>query len=207
MANNHSQGTVSPLLPLTEAQQDLLRWDPDDAAIDFDDGTVLDPENTEQLALDRKAIALGLTYEYRDGRLDFEPQGGKFYLFCEYGLSEDGATLLQHILTGLDEEEYPYLWVEGAFTCDKLRQGEHGGWACFILRDDIRWGGTQSWIRDQEDSLKAETPGHWEEDPTNPSKDWQYEVANGDTRLGYHAWCENQKQLKLSEGADDGLDG
>lgn len=30
--------------------------------------------------------------------------------------------------------------------------------------------------------------GHWNDHPDYPVTDWQYEVANGDTRLGYHDW-------------------
>jgi hypothetical protein len=33
-------------------------------------------------------------------------------------------------------------------------------------------------------------PGHWDEVAGYPVADWQSEVANGDTRLGYAAWCE-----------------
>lgn len=32
---------------------------------------------------------------------------------------------------------------------------------------------------------------HWEEHPEHPASDWQYEVANGDTRLGYWDWLSN----------------
>lgn len=30
--------------------------------------------------------------------------------------------------------------------------------------------------------------GAWSEHPHNPVRDWQYEAANGDTRLGYWDW-------------------
>jgi hypothetical protein len=29
---------------------------------------------------------------------------------------------------------------------------------------------------------------YWGEHPNYPIADWQYEVANGDTRMGYWAW-------------------
>lgn len=32
------------------------------------------------------------------------------------------------------------------------------------------------------------TFGAWGESPSYPSADWKYEVANGDTRLGYWQW-------------------
>jgi hypothetical protein len=40
---------------------------------------------------------------------------------------------------------------------------------------------------------------HWEDDPDFPSEDWKYEVANGDTRLGYHQWVEHQREAKKHE--------
>lgn len=36
------------------------------------------------------------------------------------------------------------------------------------------------------------TAGHWGEHPDHPVSDWQYEVSNDDTRLGYWAWVANQ---------------
>ena len=48
--------------------------------------------------------------------------------------------------------------------------------------------------------------GYWNEDSKFPVADWQYEVANGDTRLGYWDWVYAQggfdekpapKQLEL----------
>ena len=37
---------------------------------------------------------------------------------------------------------------------------------------------------------------HWEDDPEFPVEDWKYEVANGDTRLGYFEWVEHQRDAK-----------
>ena len=36
--------------------------------------------------------------------------------------------------------------------------------------------------------------GHWDNDPEFPVSDWQYEVANDDTRLGYREWRDNMKE-------------
>ncbi len=35
---------------------------------------------------------------------------------------------------------------------------------------------------------------YWEERPGNPIADWQYEVRNGDTRRGYHEWCDSRDE-------------
>lgn len=39
-----------------------------------------------------------------------------------------------------------------------------------------------------------EQRGHWDEDPDHPVEDWQNEVANGDTRLGYAEWVKAKKE-------------
>jgi len=39
---------------------------------------------------------------------------------------------------------------------------------------------------------------HWDNDPDFPVEDWQSEVSNDDTRLGYREWVAHQK-----EEADD----
>ena len=37
-------------------------------------------------------------------------------------------------------------------------------------------------------------PSHWDEDEKYPVKDWQYEVANDYTRIGYLEWVEHRKE-------------
>lgn len=34
----------------------------------------------------------------------------------------------------------------------------------------------------------------WKSDETYPITDWQYEVANGDTVLGYRDWLDHQRE-------------
>lgn len=36
----------------------------------------------------------------------------------------------------------------------------------------------------------------WADDPEYPVSDWQLEVANDDTRLGYWQWVEAQREWK-----------
>ena len=36
---------------------------------------------------------------------------------------------------------------------------------------------------------------HWADDRRAPLADWRYEVANDDTRLGYHEWRDRQIEL------------
>lgn len=37
--------------------------------------------------------------------------------------------------------------------------------------------------------------GHWDSDPRFPVEDWQQEVANDETRLGYWEWAEGKVEL------------
>jgi hypothetical protein len=37
--------------------------------------------------------------------------------------------------------------------------------------------------------------GHWDSHPDFPVSDWEYEVANGDTRLGYQQWVNDQIEM------------
>jgi len=41
--------------------------------------------------------------------------------------------------------------------------------------------------------------GFWEEHPEHCVEDWQYEVANGDTRLGYWEWVVCQIEAAENE--------
>jgi len=40
--------------------------------------------------------------------------------------------------------------------------------------------------------------GHWENDPDFPIEDWQYQVANNDTRLGYTEWIASEREAQGS---------
>ncbi len=42
-------------------------------------------------------------------------------------------------------------------------------------------------------ALTEKFGGIWSEHPDYPAADWQYEVANGDTRLGYWDWVSHKK--------------
>ena len=41
--------------------------------------------------------------------------------------------------------------------------------------------------------------GYWSDDPDWPPCDWRLEVANGDTRLGYHEWVGHNRLRKHLE--------
>lgn len=39
----------------------------------------------------------------------------------------------------------------------------------------------------------------WDENPDFPKVDWQYEVANGDTTLGYQTWAQHKQEIADDE--------
>ncbi len=41
--------------------------------------------------------------------------------------------------------------------------------------------------------------GLWGSDEKYPVADWQFEVANDDTRLGYWDWVEHQREAEEEE--------
>lgn len=100
------------------------------------------------------------------------------------------AALIQHCCqTTLYEAPIGFEW---ACSCSKARIGEFGGGACAIFPDRIIFNNTAQML---ERALKGDSAtfpppeqDHWDELPDHPLADWQAEVANGDTRLGYHAW-------------------
>ena len=44
---------------------------------------------------------------------------------------------------------------------------------------------------------------NWSSDPSYPLEDWEYEVGNGDTRLGYRKWVEHQREMDELDGEDE----
>jgi dethiobiotin synthetase len=123
MANNYTPATVTPYLP----------------------ATLFTEKELESLASD-----CGLTHEQYDDKLYFYAEE----YFSEIGQDEHGnpvnsVELLQAKLKQLDPAEYPHIVIEGAYTCSKMRQGEFGGFAYFITRQDIKSIFTAQWIHEQ----------------------------------------------------------
>lgn len=59
----------------------------------------------------------------------------------------------------------------------------------------------QSWNLDGAKNDSA--PGHWDVDSEYPVEDWMLEVGEDSTRLGYHAWVENQREMKSLDDKED----
>jgi hypothetical protein len=120
MADNYYQATVTPCLPAALFNEEDLN------------------------ALE---TACGLTCETYYDSLCFLAET----CFVERGEDHDGfgvdcLALMQEKLRQLDPDAYPYISIEGAATCSKMRQGEIGGYAHLITRDAIRSMSTWEWL-------------------------------------------------------------
>lgn len=49
---------------------------------------------------------------------------------------------------------------------------------------------------------KGRVMSQWYEDREYPVRDWQHEVANDDTRLGYRDWVNDQRQDRRENEAE-----
>jgi hypothetical protein len=74
---------------------------------------------------------------------------GLVYLYCEEYCGDEGMDVLFEVLKRLPEKEYPYIYLEAACTCTKMRSDGFGGFAWFITRDGMDWMGTGSWVARQ----------------------------------------------------------
>lgn len=132
MADNYTKATVTPYLPASL----------------FTD-----------IELETLANECGLFHQRYDDQLYFFAEEH----FCEIGITEIGqpyncTAILQDKLKLLDPAEYPHIIIEGAATCSKMRQGEFGGFAFFITREEIRWVSTWSWIGEQQAVAETREP-------------------------------------------------
>jgi hypothetical protein len=58
--------------------------------------------------------------------------------------------------------------------------------------------GGQSDLMEQAKAAPAKI-SYWEDDPEFPVEDWKFEVANGDTRLGYCEWVGQKRDIQKEE--------
>lgn len=156
MANNYSQATVSPVLPValvTDFELILLNeygfqfethgsngdtsyyfYVPDGERDSVDD---FDLDSIEEYSKQGDEIALELhEFILENGNNDIDQ-----YISFQYSW----ISLFQRILNkpGCTIDE---IVVQGAYTCDKLRQGEFGGFITRITKFTVQHGGTQAML-------------------------------------------------------------
>lgn len=74
---------------------------------------------------------------------------GLVYLYCEEYCGDEAIDVLEAVLKRLPEDKVPYIYLEAAQTCSKMRSDGFGGFAWFISREFIHWVSTGQWLVQQ----------------------------------------------------------
>ncbi|MGE4306678.1 MAG: hypothetical protein AB7E24_21920 [Novosphingobium sp.] len=120
------------------------------------------------------------------------PELSTVFLYSTTDFQPDAlAQLIQHCCQ--DTLRQAPIGFEWACSCSRPRVGEFGGGACAIFADGMVFKTTGAILSDMllgksHAASAADGGAGWSEDPEYPLADWQAEVANDDTRLGYWAW-------------------
>lgn len=154
MADYFTRGVVRPSLPLTEEQRAVMLLYTDEVS----------SETPEEDLLPGEKLFLEIFPESEDcwgGSLGLarEKDGEEYYLFAEESLGDMDLRFLQHVLDGLDSEKYPYITVEYAHTCSKMRPDGWGGGAWFITREGVEYVNTGSWLEKKITNFKQKKGG------------------------------------------------
>lgn len=140
MADYYSQATVVPSLKLSAEEMKFLHWLQHDLS-----DTVSDiPQEYLLACKDMGIIRGGEIGEFDFYGIDYEEDGDAWYFFSpEY--YPDGATdffqwyLRKHL-------EVPFIRVEMAYTCSKMRADGFGGGALHITTNKVEFFSTHDWL-------------------------------------------------------------
>ncbi|MCH2220327.1 MAG: hypothetical protein MK097_08415 [Dechloromonas sp.] len=130
--------------------------------------------------------------DFEGGNTLDRPDVSTVHLYSTTDFQPDAlARLIQHCCQStLQQAPIGFEW---ACSCSRARIGEFGGGAGAIFPDRIVFDNTAQMLQRALNSDPYDAPppgqGHWDEFPEHPLADWQAEVDNGDTRLGYPAWA------------------
>jgi hypothetical protein len=67
----------------------------------------------------------------------------------------------------------------------------------------LKQGSDPGFFQLDEPRPRWEPDSGWDDHPKYSRPDWQYEVSNGDTCLGYVEWVNNQMEMAQEEDKDD----
>ena len=76
-----------------------------------------------------------------------------------------------------DEED----WVYPIKRCNSCK-------TFYDYRTEQNGAFMEGYVMSDDSDPRLESGGYWDDHDDYPVSDWQYEVANGDTRQGYHEW-------------------
>jgi hypothetical protein len=153
MANNYSQATVAPSLPMDELAKKVFEelrahGDGETSEEVLAALVAIDPEFADIHTTNHNSVPIGMNYE-ADGV-------GTYYFYCEESTDDLSMNFLYWLLQRECCKDIKNIQVEGAHTCSKMRPGEFGGFAVFITREWIEWFSTSQWLSEQEtESFKA----------------------------------------------------
>jgi hypothetical protein len=183
MANNYTQGTVSPNLRLRPEHIEvysllslLYGGALMENLVTTADGRRLVDKRALQdglkvvvtdASLDKSLVGDGLSYilENSDDEemgLELEEAGGEgdtFYLYADDRLEDRDLAFLEWVLRTSPEDKLPFITVEFAHTCSKMRAGEFGGGAWFITRSGTEMVHTGSWLYQREVEFRNSAKG------------------------------------------------
>ncbi len=100
-------------------------------------------------------------------------------------LDEAQRALVDTMATQCSEIMHGYIDQECAFgdLIDEPEEGTEDFWDQFSEPEPV--------AADLDlETLEAANGGYWGEHPEHLVEDWQHEIANGDSRLGYWEWVE-----------------
>jgi hypothetical protein len=155
LANNYDQATVQPNFPIssiTDFEKELLSQ--------F--GFSYEVHGSDQGNELYFFAADSILDEIEDLEVDFvsehAQQGEPIAISIQDFINENGeddsddyvsgqfsyVSIFQKILKKPECASIEDICIEGAYTCDKLRPGEFGGWVCRITRDSVQYDGTSA---------------------------------------------------------------
>lgn len=158
MADYFSQTVVQPSIPnayMTPLERWLLEqmfeFEPDDHNTTYffaTEGTnsTADAED-EELGIILRDDASPLAAALRDQLANADDPGWLDLDRVSY------ATVFQAIVAR-HPDQVPFVTVEMAFTCSKMRPDGFGGGAELITADDVRWINTSRWLAERIEALK-----------------------------------------------------
>lgn len=79
--------------------------------------------------------------------------------YCDDLAKRDFTDVLRSILLNPENREINQLFLQGAFSCSKMRPGEFGGFSCIVTRKEYCWLNTQHLECDEDGTIKFEPPG------------------------------------------------
>ncbi|PPD43761.1 MAG: hypothetical protein CTY16_12540 [Methylobacter sp.] len=167
MANNYNQATVEPNFPVlavTPFERHLLghygfshefyKSDQGDTVYFFAKESLCDEVFDLEVSLVQENAQSGDPVAMR--LLDYLQEHGSEQLDTFAADEFSWECLFQAILKKPACAALDDICVMGAYTCDKLRPGEFGGWVCRITREQVQYDGTyQAYERMKSESGKV----------------------------------------------------